>query len=150
MRRNLPMILIRVIVGLVFLTEGILKFPHPEDFGAGRFAAIGIPYPQVLAPAVGGIEIAAGVAVIVNFYAGDAAILLLVVILTALVTTKLPILLGRPLGPFALARLPRYGLLPFLHEARTDLCIIFCALAVLIDSGQRIGRKRPWYQSRQI
>lgn len=150
MRQNLPMILIRVMVGLVFLTEGVLKFLRPGELGAGRFAAIGLPYPHVLAPLVGGIEIAAGSAVLLNLYAGDAAILLLAVIVTALVTTKLPILLGRPLGPFALAKLSHYGWMSFLHEARTDLCMLFGCLAVLIDSGQRIGRRRPWYQSKGL
>jgi uncharacterized membrane protein YphA (DoxX/SURF4 family) len=150
MRRDLPMILIRVIVGLVFLTEGILKFLRPDEFGAGRFAAIGLPYPQVLAPMVGGIEIAGGAAILLNFYAGDAAILLLAVILTALATTKLPILLGRPLGPFALVKLPHYGCLSFLHEARLDFCMVFSLVAVLIDSGLRIGRRRPWYQSKEL
>ena len=37
MRKNLPMILIRVIVGIVFLTEGILKFVYPGELGVGRF-----------------------------------------------------------------------------------------------------------------
>ena len=54
------MILIRVIVGLVFLLEGVLKFVRPEALGAGRFAAIGLPFPHVLAPLVGGIEIGGG------------------------------------------------------------------------------------------
>jgi uncharacterized membrane protein YphA (DoxX/SURF4 family) len=144
------MILIRVIVGLVFLTEGILKFVRPDELGWGRFAGIGLPFPQVLAPVVGGIEIVAGAAVLLNFFAGDAAILLLAVMVTALVTTKLPILLGRPLGPFALVKLPHYGWWSFLHEARLDLCMIFASLAVLIDSGQRIGRRRQWYQSKEL
>ncbi len=125
MRQALPMILIRVVVGLVFLTEGVLKFVRPDELGWGRFASIGLPYPQVLAPVVGGTEIVAGAAVLLNLYAGDAAILLLAVIVTALVTTKLPILLGRPLGPFALVKLPHYGWLSFLHEARLDLCMLF-------------------------
>jgi uncharacterized membrane protein YphA (DoxX/SURF4 family) len=144
------MILIRVIVGLVFLTEGILKFVRPDELGWGRFAGIGLPYPQILAPLVGGTEIVAGAAVLLNFFAGDAAILLLAVMVTALVTTKLPILLGRPLGPFALVKLPHYGWWSFLHEARRDLCMIFASLAVLIDSGQRIGRRRQWYQSKEL
>jgi putative oxidoreductase len=149
MRQSLPMILIRVIVGLVFLTEGILKFVRPDELGWGRFAGIGLPYPQVLAPLVGGTEIVAGAAVLLNLYAGDAAILLLAVIAIALMT-KLPILLGRPLGPFALAKLPYYGLLSFLHEAQLDFCMLFASVAILIDSGQRIGRKTPWYQSRKL
>ena len=69
------------------------------------------------------------------------------VILTALITTKFPVLLGRPLGPFALPRLSSYGWLSFFHEARTDLCMVFGLVAVIIDSGIRIGRRRRWYQS---
>jgi len=150
MRRMLPMILIRVVVGLVFLTEGILKFVRPDELGAGRFAAIGIPFAPLLAPLVGGLEIAGGVAIALNLFAGDAALVLLVVIVTALVTTKLPILMGRPLGPFTLTKLPHYGVLSFLHEARVDLCMIFGLVAVAIDRGIRVGRRRRWYQSKGL
>ena len=149
MRRDLPMILIRVIVGLVFLTEGILKFVHPEELGVGRFAVMGLPFPHLLAPLVGGIEVAGGMAILLNFFAGDAALALLVVV-AALVTTKAPILLGHALGPFAPIKLPRYGVLSFLHEARVDLCMIFGCVAVLIDSGLKMGRRRPWYQSKGL
>lgn len=150
MRRDLPMFLIRAIVGLVFLLEGSLKFLLPQELGAGRFIGLGIPYAHILAPVVGGLEIAGGAAILLNFYAGDAALALLVIILTALITTKFPILLGRPIGPFPLAKLAHYGLLSFLHEARTDFCMIFGTLAVLLDSGQRMGRRRPWYQSKGL
>jgi len=150
MRQNLPMILIRVIVGLVFLLEGALKFLRPDELGVARFAAIGFPYPHQLAPLVGGIEIGGGVAILLNFYAGDAALALLVIILTALIATKFPILLGRPFGPFALAKVPHYGWLSFFHEARTDLCMVFGLLAVVIDSGVRVGRRRRWYQSNNL
>jgi uncharacterized membrane protein YphA (DoxX/SURF4 family) len=142
------MILVRVMVGLIFLTEGILKFVHPQELGAGRFATIGLPFPQVLAPVVAALEIAGGLAVMLNFFAGDAALVLLAVILGALVTTKLPILLGRPLGPFVPAKLAHYGLASFLHEARVDLCMLLGTLAVVIDAGLKVGRRRPWYQSK--
>jgi uncharacterized membrane protein YphA (DoxX/SURF4 family) len=141
MRKNLPMMLIRIIVGLVFLTEGILKFVYPGELGVGRFVHIGLPFPHVMAPFVGAIEIAAGAAVILNLYAGDAALLLLVVILTALFTTKVPILLGHHLGVFAPPKLEHYGLLSFLHEARTDLCMLVGLVAILLDSGMKIGLK---------
>ncbi|MGD0800100.1 MAG: DoxX family protein [Terracidiphilus sp.] len=147
MRRELPMILIRVIVGLVFLLEGALKFVRPEELGAGRFDLIGLPWPQYLAPLVGGLEITGGTAILLNFYAGDAALALLMVICTALVTTKLPILLGHPMGPFPLEKHNSYGWLSFFHEARLEVCMAFGLLAVLIDSGLRIGRRRRWYQS---
>ncbi|MDE3188713.1 MAG: DoxX family protein [Acidobacteriota bacterium] len=148
MRKNLPIILIRVVVGLVFLTEGILKFLYPNELGAGRFAHIGLPFPHVLAPFVGGVEILAGAALILNLYAGDAAMLLLAVSLTAIVTTKVPILLGHPLGRFAPPSLSHYGWLSFLHEARLDLCMLFGSVAILIENGLRVGRKRRWYQPR--
>jgi len=144
MRQRLPMILIRAMVGLVFLTEGVLKFVYPHELGAGRFAAIGLPAPHLLAPLVAVVEIAAGAAVMLNLFAGDAALLLLAVILVALVSTKLPILLGRSVGPFALAKAPHYGLLGFLHEARTDLCMLFGSAAILFDSGIHAGGKRKW------
>ena len=146
-RQNLPMNLIRAMVGLVFLLEGILKFVRPDQLGAGRFASIGLPLPNLLAPLVGGIEIGGGAAILLDFYAGDAAIALLVVIFVALVSTKFPIMLGRPLGPFTLDKFDNYGWLTFFHQARTDFCMIFGLLAIAIDSGVRMGRRRRWYQS---
>src|SRR5579859_1761038 len=140
MRKNLPMILIRVIVGVVFLTEGILKFVYPGELGVGRFAHIGLPFPHFLAPCVGAVEIVAGGALILNVYAGDAA-LLLVVILTAIVSTKVPILIGHPLGRFAPAKLDHYGVLSFIHEARTDLSMLFGLVAILLDSGVKVSLK---------
>jgi len=139
MRKNLPMILVRVIVGAIFLTEGILKFVRPGELGVGRFAHIGLPWPHLLAPVVGAVEIASGAALILGFFAGDAALLLLIVILTAIATTKLPILLGHHLGPFAPPKLDHYGVLSFIHEARTDLAMLFGLVAILLDSGMRFS-----------
>jgi putative oxidoreductase len=139
MRKNLSMILVRVIVGVVFLTEGILKFLRPSELGVGRFAHIGLPYPHLLAPVVGAVEIAGGAALIFNFFAGDAALHLLMVILTAIFTTKVPVLTGHHLGPFGPPKLDRYGILTFIHEARTDLAMLFGLIAILLDSGMRIS-----------
>ncbi|HVZ82509.1 MAG TPA: DoxX family protein [Terracidiphilus sp.] len=146
MRKNLPIILIRVVVGLVFLTEGILKFVQPGELGAGRFAHIGLPIPGVLAPIVAVIEIIAGTAMMLGLYAGDAALALLLIIMVALFTTKLPILLGHRIGRFEPPHLAHYGFLSFLHEARTDLCMLFGCVAILIDSGLKLGRQKQWYQ----
>ncbi len=146
MRRNLPMILIRVVVGIVFFTEGLLKFVLPTELGSGRFAHIGLPFPGVLAPLVGIVEIVAGGALILGFYAGDAALLLLIVILTAIVTTKVPILLGHHFGRFEPPKLNHYGFLSFLHEARTDLCMLFGCVAILLDSGMKLGMKTHRHQ----
>jgi uncharacterized membrane protein YphA (DoxX/SURF4 family) len=146
MRRNIPLLLIRVIVGIVFLTEGILKFTQPVELGAGRFAHIGLPWPHLLAPFVGVVEIVAGAAVLINWYTGEAAVLLLCVIVTALITTKIPILLGHSIGRFAVPRsVTHTGLLGFVHEARTDLAMLFSLVAILMDSGFRLVRTRRWF-----
>ncbi|HTX76207.1 MAG TPA: DoxX family protein [Terracidiphilus sp.] len=143
MPRNIPLLLIRIIVGIVFITEGVLKFVYPSELGVGRFAHIGLPWPHVLAPVVGALEIAAGGAVMLNLYAGDAAIVLLCIIATALVSTKVSILLGHAVGPFQEPKVEHHGILGFLHEARTDLAMLFSLVAILIDSGVRTGSRRP-------
>jgi uncharacterized membrane protein YphA (DoxX/SURF4 family) len=149
MRRELPMILIRVAIGLVFLIEGALKFVFPDEFGVAFFASCGIPFANLVAPCVGGVEIAGGILILLSFFAGDAALVLLLVMISTLVTTKIPILLGRPLGPFVLLKLPHYGFLSFLHEARVEVFLIFATLAVIVDSGLQIGHQREWYQERE-
>jgi uncharacterized membrane protein YphA (DoxX/SURF4 family) len=150
MYRSLPMILVRIVVGLVFLTEGVLKFLRPNELGVGRFAALGFPFPHILAPLAGCAELLGGTAILLSLYAGDAALLLLAVIVTAIVTTKVPILLGHPLGPFVPMKTTLTGWMGFLHEARVDLSMLFCLVAILIESGLHLGRRRPWYQSKGL
>jgi uncharacterized membrane protein YphA (DoxX/SURF4 family) len=53
-------ILIRLIVGAVFLSEGIQKFLFAEKLDSGRFAKIGLPIPNFLGPFVGFFEIVCG------------------------------------------------------------------------------------------
>ena len=130
-RKLEPLDLVRYLVGIVFLTEGVLKFTRPEDLGAGRFARIGLPLPGVLAPFVGAVEIIGGLALLLNLVSGYTSIALLGVICVALVTTKVPVLLGRPLGPFTLMKAPFYGVLAFLHEARADLSMFVGTLALV-------------------
>jgi putative oxidoreductase len=146
MRKNLPMLLIRAIVGLVFLTEGLLKFMSPGELGSGRFAHIGLPFPHLLAPLVAVVEIVAGAALILGVYAGDAAVLLLIVILTAICTTKVPILLGHAFGRFEPPKLGHYGLFSFIHEARTDLCMLVGCIAILLDSGLTMSQSKRLFQ----
>jgi len=127
-----PMALVRIMVGTVFLSEGIQKFLFPAELGAGRFARIGIPWPRAMAPFGGAVEIVGGILLIFNVLALLAAVLLLIDISVALVSTKLPILLGHPVAMFSLPRLPAYGIWPFLHEVRTDWCMFLGSLAVIL------------------
>ena len=141
MPKNLPLLLVRIIAGIIFLTEGTLKFVYPGELGAGRFEHIGLPVPHVLAPIVAALEIAAGAALLFNVYAGQAAILLLCVIVTAIVTTKIPILIGHGFSRFTVPKNTAHtGFLGFLHEALTDLAMLFSLVAILLDSGVRGGR----------
>jgi putative oxidoreductase len=125
-------ILIRIAVGGIFLTEGIQKFLYPGDLGAGRFAKIGIPAPDMMGPFVGGIEIVCGALLIIGLLTRLAAILLLIDISVAIVSTKIPILFGHSFWSFSLTKLPRYGFLSMIHEARTDLAMWFGLLFLLI------------------
>jgi uncharacterized membrane protein YphA (DoxX/SURF4 family) len=112
---------VRVLVGSVFLSEGIQKFLFPEALGVGRFAKIGISAPQISAPFVGTVEIVAGALLLLGLLTRLAAILLLVDICVAIATTKLPMLVAK--GFWATA-----------HEARTDWSMLL-GLAFLLVTG---------------
>jgi putative oxidoreductase len=92
-RTQAAILVIRLLVGAVFLLEGIKKFLFPEQWGAGRFTRIGIPAPHVMGPLVGTFEIVCGLLLILGLWTRLAAVPLLCVISTAIVTTKFPILL---------------------------------------------------------
>jgi putative oxidoreductase len=132
-------ILIRIVIGGIFLTEGIQKFLYPADLGVGRFTKIGIPASDMMGPFVGGVEIVCGALLIIGLLTRLAAILLLIDISVAIVSTKVPILLGHGFWVFSLTKLPRYGFLSMIHEARTDLAMWFGLLFLLI-----VGAGRKW------
>jgi putative oxidoreductase len=65
-------ILVRLVVGLVvFLPEGIQKLALPS---LGRFANIGLPYPEVTGPFVGIVETICGALIILGLLTRLAAI----------------------------------------------------------------------------
>jgi putative oxidoreductase len=142
MKQTLPMVLMRLIIGAVFVTEGLLKLLWPE-LGSGRFEHLGIPMAGQVASFVGIIEVGAGASMIFNFFAGDCALLLLCVIIPAIVMTKIPILLGSRFLWFDPPPLAHYGFLSFMHESRTDLLVLFGLVAILLDSGVK-WRSRRW------
>ena len=130
-------VLVRLMVGTVFLFEGVQKFLYPADLGAGRFAKIGILAPDVLAPFVGGVEIICGALVLVGLLTCLAAIPLLINISVAILSTKIPILLGHGFWTFTLTKLPRYGFLSMMHEARTDFSMLLGLIFLLIVGAGR-------------
>jgi uncharacterized membrane protein YphA (DoxX/SURF4 family) len=126
-------ILIRLAVGLgVFFPEGIQKLIFPDIVGAGRFTNIGIPYPEIMGPFVGVAEIVCGALIILGLFTRLAAIPLVIIMIVALLSTKVPILLGHDFLIFHLPKVARYGFWSMMHEARTDLCMLLCSLYLLI------------------
>ena len=97
-------ILMRLLVGLVvFLPEGLQKLMFPDVLGAARFARIGIPFPDVMGPFVGVVETVCGALIILGLLTRLAAIPLIIIMIVALISTKLPIWLGHDFWIFHLA-----------------------------------------------
>jgi len=112
-------VLVRAMVGAIFVSEGLQKFLFPDALGVGRFTHIGIPYPALMAPFVGGVEIGCGLLVLLGLFTRLAVVPLLAVMVVALSTTKLPILL-------------KSGFWSMAHEARTDYSMLLGSLFLLL------------------
>jgi putative oxidoreductase len=128
-------LLIRLAVGIVFASEGIQKFMYPAAYGAGRFAKIGIPAPEEMGAFVGGVETLCGLLVLAGLFTRVAAAPLMCVMAVALVSTKLPILLGHGYWIFAHTFAPKSGVWSFLHESRTDISMFLAAAFLCIVGG---------------
>lgn len=132
-------ILIRLVVGAIFLNEGLLKFINPAANAAGRFAAIGIPSPELLGPLVAVVETVGGAMLIVGILTRAATLALFIDISVAIFATKIPVLLGHAYLGFTLMKLKSYGLLSMVHEARTDLAMWFGLLFLLVAGPGRLS-----------
>ncbi len=128
-------ILIRFLVGAVFLAEGIQKFLFPAEVGAARFARIGIPAPDLMGLFVGVVEILGGSLLLLGLLTRLAAIPLIINMVVAIISTKIPILLGHGFWGFSLRQLPYYGFWGMAHEARTDFSMLLGSLFLLIVGG---------------
>ncbi len=115
-------LLIRVLVGWVFVSEGVQKFLFPAQLGVGRFEKIGIPAPLIMAPFVGTVEIVCGCLILIGLFTRLATIPLLCVISVAIVTTKIPML-------------SKNGVWAMLHEARTDFSMLLGLVFLLLVGG---------------
>ena len=112
-------ILIRIAVGLVFLTQGILKYIDVH-LGVERFTRIGFPHPAFTAHFVGAFEILCGLLVLFGLFTRLAAVPLLIIICTAIATTKLPELTRTGQGFWFMV-----------SDARTDFLMLMCLLFLL-------------------
>jgi putative oxidoreductase len=112
-------ILVRIAVGLIFFTQGLLKYLDPS-MGVNRFAKIGFAHPGFTAHFVGGFEMVCGFLVLIGAVTRIAAIPLLIVICTAIATTKIP----------ELSR-PQQGFWFMVSDARTDFAMLMSLLFLL-------------------
>lgn len=135
-------ILIRVMTGVVFLSEGIQKFIYPAWRGAGRFESMGFPYPDFISGFVGSFEILAGLFILIGFLTRFGALLMLINMSVAIIVTKIPILFGESFGPFIVRDLRSYGFWPMAHEIRTDFAMWIGSLFLLIKGAGRFSVDR--------
>jgi putative oxidoreductase len=119
-------ILPRLIVGMVFLSEGIQKFLFPELVGAGRFEKIGFTNPEFMAVFVASFEIICGVLLLIGFSVRLAAIPLLIIMITAIITTKIPILQEK-------------GFWQMAHDSRTDFAMTILIIFLLIYGSGKLS-----------
>lgn len=130
-------IFIRLSLGLVFFPEGIQKLIYPEALGAGRFLAIGIPYPEIMGPFVGWVEIICGSMILLGLFSRIASIPLIITMIVALISTKIPIYLGEDWWIFHVRELKTYGFWSFMHESRADFAMLLGACYLLMSGSGR-------------
>lgn len=128
-------IIIRLIVGIIFLSEGIQKFLYPAIRGAGRFEKMGFPNPEFFGNFVGAFEIVCGALLLLGFLTRGAALAMLINMSVAIVVTKIPILFGESFGSFVLRELDSYGFWLMMHEIRTDFAMWLGSLFLFIKGG---------------
>lgn len=119
-------VLPRLIVGLVFLSEGIQKFLFPELVGAGRFEKIGFSNPEFLASFVASFEIVCSLLILIGLSVRISAIPLLIIMITAITTTKIPVLLEK-------------GFWSMAHESRTDFAMTMLIVFLLIYGSGKLS-----------
>jgi|SRR5580693_473913 len=120
---------IRLAVGLIFLTQGILKYIDPA-MGVIRFTKIAFPHPYFTAHFVGAVEITCSSLVLLGLWTRPAALPLLVVISTAIATTKIPELFR-----------PNQGVWYMVSDARTDFAMFCCLIFLLFEGGGKLGSR---------
>ena len=115
-------IIIRLIVGVVFLSEGIQKFLFPALRGAGRFEKIGLPSPEFLGSFVGLLEILCGILLILGLLTRLASIPFIIIMIVAFAATKSEVYLEK-------------GFWEMMHGSRTDWAMLLGSVFLLIKGG---------------
>jgi putative oxidoreductase len=124
---------VRAAVGAVFIISGALKFLF-ENQGVGRFTKIGIPFPSLMAPFIGAVEISCGALLVAGLLTRLAALPLIADMAVAIATTKIPLLFGA--GPEPVAAAPKTGFWAFAYQARLDFTMLLaCVFLAAVGAG---------------
>jgi uncharacterized membrane protein YphA (DoxX/SURF4 family) len=94
------------------------------------------------------VESVGGALLIVGLLTRPAALALGFNITVAIITTKVPILLGHDLGPFHVPQLNRYGFWSMAHEARTDWCMLLGAIFLILVGAGPWSLDARWFAAR--
>lgn len=119
--KNITLLLVRIMTGVVFLSEGIQKFIFPDVLGIGRFEKIGVRFPEFTANLVGVTEITCAICIIIGLFSKYATIPLLLIIIFAFEITKYDIFI-------------QHGFWKFMHESRTDWSM-FVGIIIIMTIG---------------
>jgi uncharacterized membrane protein YphA (DoxX/SURF4 family) len=131
-----PTLIPRLVVGLIFLSEGLQKFITPGAVGAGRFAKIGFEHPEFWASFTGAFEIVCGALILAGLLTRLASIPLLIIMAVAFVTTKYPILIDK-------------GFLSMAHEYRTDFAMTMLLIFLLYFGGGNYSLDKKFFEHGQ-
>ena len=137
---------IRLMAGGVFFWEGLLKFAYANQ-GVGRFTKLGMPVPDVLAPAIAVLEIGGGLLLMSGLGTRLISLPFIVEMIVAILSTKISLFLGtsplpKPPSP------PQSGLWAVLHEIRSDYAQIMSCI-FLLAAGPGPWSLDAWLQRRR-
>jgi putative oxidoreductase len=125
----------RMITGIIFVSEGIMKYLFLEMLGPGRFAEIGFSHAIFWAYFTGAFEISCGILVLFGLFTRLASIPLLIIMITAFITTKLPVLTTK-------------GFWSFMHDYRTDFSLTLLLILLMIYGGGNLSLDFKIFNSR--
>ncbi|EPG75744.1 DoxX family protein [Leptospira fainei serovar Hurstbridge str. BUT 6] len=127
--------IIRFLVGGVFLWEGIIKFLYANQ-GVGRFTKLGFPEPGIVSGFIGGLEIAGGLLLIAGFLTKPIGCLFIIEMIVAMLTTKVPLYFGT--SPLASPQAPPIvGIWAVLHEIRSEYAQLLGSLYLVLSGPGR-------------
>lgn len=126
---SVPTLIPRIVVGVVFLSEGLQKFITPDTMGAGRFAKLGFQNAEFWAYFTGTFEIICGIFLLIGFITRLATIPLLIVMLIAFIKTKFPLFIDKGFGEM-------------IHEYRTDFAMTMLLFFLLYFGGGNFSLDR--------